>query len=834
MLTSITTFVHLLVIGWLPGAAIFRLPFAERDKRAALDAEERLFWSVLLSVAISAAVVVALASAGRYTFQRLILADVAIAVAAASIGRFNLRLGSPARRPGLGALVPLILVLLGLWRFFPPAEYVIGGKDPGTYMSEGIQIAQRATLAYDDPVIASVPPFARDLFFPSHLRDDYYSLRFMGFWIKDPETGRVAGQFPHLFPATIAIGYGLDGLTGARRAIDVWALLGVLAVYFAGQRLFGRTAAGAAAALLTLHVLEVWFARYPNAELAMQALLFAALLASARAHVDGDRFFAPVAGALLGLMLFLRVDAVLVIGAVVSAVALGAFAGTSTLRPGFFVGLVASTGLATAYLFNSMRAYLSLPFVFLSNFGLWQHALVAAGCIAIVALLILRARDQRLSNRVQAAVPIVLTVMVLAAALYALYLRQPIDRVLAARDAYALRTFASFYLTLPGLLAALLGFALFARRVFWKAPELFMTVAFFSFFFFYKIRIASDHFWMARRFLPVILPGALLFATAAALGGTRGGWAPTRLVRRAIGLIFVAALAMQYARAARPILPHVEYGGIIPKLEEIAGRVSDRDLLIVETRLQSDTHVLAMPLAYIYARNVLVFSSPKPDKAAFAAFLEWARTKYDRVLFMGGGGTDLVSPAWGARPIASERFTIPEYDAPADAYPRFAREKEFDYSLYELTPPAPDAATRPFDLDVGTNDDLYVVRFHSKERTEGRSIRWSRDRSYVTVTGIVPGSREIVLTMNDGGRPPAAPRADVTITLDGETLGTVAVNTGFKDYTVAIPPALAARVSAQPRAVELTLTTTEWVPEKVLGTSDPRGLGVMLDRVTIR
>ena len=45
----------------------------------------------------------------------------------------------------------------------------------------------------------------------------------MGFFIREPEHGHVVGQFPHLFPASIAIGYGLDGLTGARRAIGVWA-----------------------------------------------------------------------------------------------------------------------------------------------------------------------------------------------------------------------------------------------------------------------------------------------------------------------------------------------------------------------------------------------------------------------------------------------------------------------------------------------------------------------------------------------------------------------------------------------------------------------------------
>jgi hypothetical protein len=830
----IASLVYLLIIGWLPGAVIFRLPYADRNKRAALEADERLFWAILLSVALSSSIVVLLAAMGRYTFERLILADLAIAAAGMVVSRLQLRLGDAARRAGPGALVALVLVVLGLYRFFPPAEYVLGGKDPGVYISEGVQIAQRGTFIYKDPVVASVPPFARDLFFPSHQRDDYYSVRFMGFWIKDPDTGATIGQFAHLFPASIAIGYGLDGLTGARRAIGIWAILGILAVYFCGRRVFGRTAATAAAVLLSLSVLEVWFARYPNIELVMQALVFAALLATARGHVDDDPFFAPVAGALLALLLFLRFDLALAIVAVVAALALARFTGAIRLRASFFVTLLAGVALATPYWLGPMRAYLWLPIVFVTNLRLWQYGAVIGGVALVVGLLVLGARHPRLGARVRTAAPNLSAALLVATALYALYFREPVG-LLAAHDAYALRTFTNFYLTLPVLLAALIGFAIFARRAFWSAPELFTTVAFFSFFFFYKIRIVPQHFWMARRFLPVVLPGALLFAAAAALGGTRGGWAPTRLVRSAVGLVFVALVAAHYARAARPILDHVEYAGLIPKLEAIAGRIGDRDLLLVETRIDAaDTHVLAMPLADIYARNVLVLSTPKPDKAVFAQFLEWARTKYERVLYIGGGGTDLVSAAWDARPIASERFTIPEYDSPVDAYPRFPRTKEFDYSIYELTPPAAAGPPASLDLDVGANDDLYVVRFHSKERTEGRSIRWTRDRSYIESARLPATAREVVVTMNDGGRPPSVPRAVVKISLANEVLGSVAVDTGFKDYRLPIPADLAQRLAAAGRSVELTLETSVWKPETVLGTPDPRPLGVMVDRVAIR
>jgi Dolichyl-phosphate-mannose-protein mannosyltransferase len=825
---------HLLIVAWLPGAIVFRLPWAERDTRAALDAEERWFWAVIISVSISLSITLALAVAGRYSFERLLIADLAIAGAAGAAGRFRLGFGGAARRPGVTMLLPVVLVLLGVWRFFPPSENIIGGRDPGTYVNEGVQIAQRGTIVYRDPVIASVPPFARDLFFPSHQRSDYFSVRFMGFRIDDPDSGAVVGQFPHIFPASIAIGYGLDGLTGARRAVGVWAILGVLAVYFAGARLFGRPAAFAAAALLALHVIQVWFARYPNAEVVMQALLFAALLAHARAHVDGDRFFAPIAGSLLGLLLFLRFDAVLGIAAVLAALALMVLAARVQPRASFFVSLGLVIAAAVAYLLGPMRGYADLPIVFLSNFSWWQYGLLAVSGAAGLAALVAGSRNPALGAWVRDWVPALLTFAIIAAAAYAFYLREPIERVLAERDAYALRTFTSFYLTVPGLVAALLGFALFARRMFWQAPELFTTVAFFSFFFFYKIRIVSDHFWMARRFLPVILPGALLFAAAAALGGTRGGWAPARLVRRTIGLAFVAMLATQYARAAAPVMAHVEYAGIIPKLESIAAQIGDRDLLVVESRNASDTHVLAVPLAYIYARNVIVLNTPRPDKGVFAGFLDWARTRYDRVLFMGGGGTDLLSAAWSARAIASERFAIPEYDAPADAYPRFVRQKEFDYSLYELTPPDPEARGAPFDLDVGVNDDLHVVRFHAKEKSEDRTFRWSRERSLVSITSIAPTSHELVLSLNDGGRPPAVPPADVTVALAGEVLGTLRVTTGFKPYALALPRPLVERIAAAGGAAELAITASVWKPASVLGTPDDRQLGVMVDRVTVK
>ena len=831
-MTPIIQIAELVLIGWLPGAAIFRLPWFNRDTRAALDPDERAFWSVILSVVVSLAIVLALAVFHRYTFGRLMIADAIGTALCAALARGRLRLGPTARRPTWTTLIPVAIVIVGVWRFFPPSEYIIGGKDPGTYINEGIQIAQRGAIVVRDPVVATVPPFARDLFFPSYGRSDYYSLRFMGFFVEDPDSGSVVGQFPHLFPASIAIGYGIDGLTGARRTVGVWAILGLLAVYFAAARLAGRAAATAAALLLASHVITVWFAKYPNAEVVMQALLFAALLANARAQIDGDPFFAPVAGGLLGLLLFLRFDVVLGILGVAVGLVLGVLDGRRARWP-FLLAFAVVAGAATAYLLGPMRAYASAPILFFRTLPTWECVALGIVGVAGLALVALSWRVPSAMRRVGMWVPAGIVVGMCVLAVYALIFRHQAGK-LAVHDADALRTFTYLYFTLPALIAALAGLALLSRR-FYRDPALISTVAIFACFIFYKVRIVPYHFWMTRRFLPVILPGALIFASSAALWGVRMPRTLAGTTRTAIRVLFVLLLATYYLRVSRPVVEHVEYAGLIPKLEQLATTIGDDDLVLAESRdSNSDIHVLALPLAYVYGRQVLVLSPARPDKATLAAFLEWAHTRYRRVLFIGGGGTDLLSHRYGVRSLASERFQVPEYDSPLNAFPRFVRQKEFEYGLYEFTDPEPVDDRAGFDLDIGQRDDLHVVRFHAKEISEGHTFRWTGATSYISITHLTPTSHEVILWMSNGGRPPAAGPAQVTVLLHGQTLGSTLVASGFQPYSFAIPAALASQAAATGDPVELRLVTPTWNPHTVLGSPDDRNVGVMVDRVAVR
>ena len=176
-------------------------------------------------------------------------------------------------------------------------------------------------------------------------------------------------------------------------------------------------------------------------------------------------------------------------------------------------------------------------------------------------------------------------------------------------------------------LMSLIGLGLLFRHSFWRGLAFISTVVVFSCFVFYKIRIVPEHFWLARRFLPVILPSACLLI-GVAVSAPQTIRLPSVIARRpmrvgllVLSLALVVSVGARFVAAAGPLFNHVEYAGMIPRVEQLATQFGDADLVLVEARDASDLHTLANPLAYIYARRVLVLHPASPDKTALLEFL---------------------------------------------------------------------------------------------------------------------------------------------------------------------------------------------------------------------
>ena len=127
-------------------------------------------------------------------------------------------------------------------------------------------------------------------------------------------------------------------------------------------------------------------------------------------------------------------------------------------------------------------------------------------------------------------------------------------------------------------------------------PSFFAVACGTAIFVFYRIRIVPEHFWVTRRYLPIVLPAVLLgIATTLLLPlAGRAGWGtcgPGKPLCPSVGGSRAGGLGVLGRNP--PVRPHVEYAGIIPRLEALAARFSPTDLVIVESRNASDIHVLA-------------------------------------------------------------------------------------------------------------------------------------------------------------------------------------------------------------------------------------------------
>ena len=120
----------LLVLAWLPGAFLYRLPIGNRDARYRLPVEERVFWQVVVSLALTLGGVMALAWFGRYELRMLLAFHLALIVVISLAWRGRLRLAARAARPGPSLILPAVLIAVGGAVCFPPSEYIIAGKDP--------------------------------------------------------------------------------------------------------------------------------------------------------------------------------------------------------------------------------------------------------------------------------------------------------------------------------------------------------------------------------------------------------------------------------------------------------------------------------------------------------------------------------------------------------------------------------------------------------------------------------------------------------------------------------------------------------------------------------
>jgi hypothetical protein len=858
-------FVLLLV----PGLTVLSLLKPADRERLSLD--ERLFLTGAVSVAFSSWIALLLAELSAFSTVRAALVEIVllggVLLSARLAGR---RLASPfasPRRPA--SLLPALIVAVAAFALHArPSEYIVGGRDPGAYVSAMGVIARTGAITHLDPVVASIPPEDRSLFY-ANLDQPLFKFtldvnedqpqpswpRFMGFELDHPTSGLVTPQFFHLFPAFGAYLFETMGVRGALATPPIFGILGTLAAFFLGRRMFGTAAALLGALGLATSVLQVWFARYPVSEGFSQFLILAGLLAHRLDSESESRDFGWLAGGLLGLTLLVRIDSVLLLLPLAFWVAFlfarrpeGWRSRISALLVPFAFLLVHAALHAT--LFSKRYAHQILTRRY------WNHApgfwLLLVGGAILVGFVIWREGPgwMKRAARHEAALRNAALVFLGGLALYAVTLRPSLsawaggdgnprserladptplkalgfDR-LAAHDAQALRRY-SWFVGAPALALGLLGLGFFFKRAAASDLLALSVVLVFSVFYFYKIRVFNDYFFAMRRYVPVTLPFTFLLAALAVV--TLARWSRTwRVAGVAAGLL---ALGASIAHT-QPILSYVDWKGSVRFVADVARRFGPRDVVLFEQ--PRNIHLLSLPLWGLYGVNALEFRRFNPDPERLAHLMEVWRKTYRNIYFVTSYRTDVCGLF--LERAQTFRFNSSEFEWTYDRVPSKPEPRAVEFFLSRVIEPETLRVSAEPLIDIGGSGDPQTSGFFEAEATGPRTYRWTGgcldERGNATGKVYVPGAvggAKLRIRATSHLRPTTAKAARVQAYFSDVPVGEFTADGTWRDFEVSLPDPLPAGSKI------LRLDVPAWRPTNTdpLAT-DARDLGIMVDSVEV-
>jgi len=802
------------------------------SKRIALSLGEQLYLVVAGSLLLSGWMGLLLAELGLFSSLNTAALVGGLVLIGALLVRRHLSL-----RPGpLGwdeLAVIVCLVGFAITVYFPPFEYVLGGRDPGVYVNAGFHLAREGNLSYVDPVVLSIPAEERGLFFRVD-RDlpPWGQPRFLGFPMESPDTGRVVPQGLHLYPAWIGIASDLFEMKAGLYATPFFAMMGVAGLFFALRRLFDSEVALWAAGMMAVFQIQIWFARFPNAEILVQFLFVTGLLAFYFMDEMRSSLAGLLAGVAFGATLLVRVENLLFL------VPLGLYLGWRRLQRKLGKPEVAfMVGFLVVGLHAVLHARL-IAWPYVSNVlgrPYWRvvgENLPLLAAAAVVAFVLV----DRLGTKPVAGIAlatntrkarIVAAGLIFLLALYAYFIR-PIwhGPRTAPHDAEAFLRMG-WYLYPVGLSCVVGGAMLLLARA-QRRQALFILVGLtFSLFFFYKVRVWHDHYFAMRRFIPVILPCffasiAIFLVSLRAANGWIGSWAP-----RIVGSL----LLVSYFVAGRPLWGYQEFPGSLDFVTNLARHIGDRDVVIFPRR--EGLHLLELPLSELEGRNVLEFYGLGPDRDALERLIAKWRDEYDDIYFVTNykiSLSGLFTQHVRDFSLGTEHYEYAYTHPPAGPEPfhlRFTLSKAVD--VHELAERMPKIDA----IDVGGSDDLLVAWFFEKERDqEGTTYRWSQRTSSIFLPSIGRDSKELIIRLA-GSEEPGAPLNAVTVSVNESELATLQPTSGFESYRLELPSELTARLDDG--SAILRLDTEPWRPANTIpGATDIRDLGVRVDRVEVR
>lgn len=599
-----------------------------------------------------------------------------------------------------------LLLLVAALSFARPAEYVVGGGDAGVYVNWAADIARNGALLPSDPLTAQLSIEHYDGFLraqPPTTETDY--LRFPGFYLSETEPGQLIPQFYPLQAIALAVAYSIAGVWGALFMTPVWGVLGVWAFYLFARLFLRWPLALLTSLLLLVTPLQLYFARYPTAELLTQYLIWSGLWGFTRYTTSAQLrpLWGGGAGLAIGMVFLARIDALPVLLLPAAwAIYLTVARKWRQDEAWFWIPFLGVVAYAVFHAF-----WYAYPYTYNTYAGVlplfWRLAtplLVLVGALAGVALLFwLWGRRRKLTSqqldemwktiRIGGAIAVVLLI------LYAYFVRPYLGTATLANYWYAQTQIPitnhenlvrlGWYLTPLGIGLAAAGFCILILLGPWRLLWPWALVGgTFSFLYIYNILNNPFHIYAMRRYVPVVLPTFVLSGSVF-LAWLWNHQHYVRTVRTIAVLSFIAWMTGMIING-RLIWTHTEYAGVMQQIEEVAARFPQNAILLfVDPAPVGQGVVVGTPLHFLHDLPSYDLQEEHLSEEMLLAQIDaWQAQGYAPYLLVAAGAEFPLS-AQRLTALAPIHITYPFLEASYDHPPSYIQQVDISMDVYAIT-----------------------------------------------------------------------------------------------------------------------------------------------------
>ena len=854
----------MVILNILLPLAIISLPgLAARAAFTSLRHEESIgeavFTILFVSILISGWIALLLAELGAFSLVAVGLGDIIVTAVMLMARRRALQWPwPPIQITAWGVAVSLLLGAAAVL-FFRPNEYILGGRDHGVYVNTGVTIARTGGILLTDPLLSSLPVDQRlglivqqamppDTQIPSAWHEGIVA---PGYYVYHLDSPVIQPHGFHLYPTWFAIADTVGTVLSSLWVTSAFAWLGLLAFILVARRTFGSSVALLGAALLTINLAQLWYARTPSAEVMVQCLFWAGAWAWVRAIQTEDPVFGLLGGLAWGQIHLAKIDYVTL--PLMFGIWLIWAWWSGRYRRYHTVGLIAYMVMTVHALLHGLL--ISTSYFFSTIMGFMRPAiaqriaeiaaqsatpldltlnLISHNVIVIVAALIVSALIGLGLRRIKgrgAAIWARLTahrwfwptpaVAIIALSAYAYFAHQSFD------PARGIGTYVqlSWYL---GLLTLALGVVGFARRLGQsdEAQGLLLWGLFGS----SMIYLAGgsftypDHFWAMRRFVPVLVPGLVLLAADAVVSLLPRRWSDWQ--QALIPLALIGGMLLAVWEATGPFINFSENRGVYDRLSGLAGAFEPDDILLFD-RDAAGAQV-GTPLQMIFGRQVGFVDANASSDTAWPSILDRWQAEGRSVYYLSSAPNPIDLPGYSEEYQRTAVVARPSAEQSVAFRPTRTGEVADTFDIYKIAP-RPATSDRTVTLDLGTEEaqraatgvyfDPPVPGLSTTEWTTGQAefLYQMTDRP-----------RQILLRL--GNIPSTVNVTDVEVLANGTSLGHLSVTPErMAVYSVPFPEDFP--VPTGTLAIELRMKP--WNPRALGLSTDSRDLGVLVDWIKV-